>query len=91
MEKSVLDIVMKSDKFPRMLSKSDGNSLKKYFEMTRVSKVSLKAPAIWSSGIITAETGICMCSLEEYLFRENEPVFEISRAVGVNYYLNKLP
>ena len=90
MEKAVLDILMKSDKFPRMLSKNEGSSLKKYFEVDETFKSEFKGSGDMEFRYYYSGNGDRYVLIEEYLFRENEPVFEISRAVGVNYYLNKL-
>ncbi len=90
MEKAVLDVILKNQNFPRMLSKNDGASLKKYFELDMDFSGGNKGSGDLEFRYYYSQGEDRYVLIEEYLFRENEMVLDISRAIGVNYYLNKL-
>ncbi len=90
MEKAVLDVVLNSQKFPRMLSKKEGISLKKYFELDTDFGGGYKGSGDLEFRYYYSKGEDRYVLIEEYLFKENELILDISRAIGVNYYLNKL-
>ncbi len=94
MKIEMINIISNKDHFPCILKKIEGQILKKFFkideefiknrsERNHVDDLEFR--------YIYNENGEIFILIEEYLFKENEPILNIENAIGVNYYLNRVP
>jgi predicted lipid carrier protein YhbT len=92
MKGEVFDIILKKENFPCMLRKSEGQTLKKFFDLDQnfLKKRSERNHIDdLEFRYIYNENNEKYILIEEYIFKENESVLNIENAIGVNYYLNK--
>jgi hypothetical protein len=93
MRKEVLDIILSKDHFPSKLSKSEGETLKKYFKKDMKfgeENAGKKKSNELEFRYTYEEDGVKYILLEEYLFKEGESFLLLENSIGVNYYLNKV-
>ncbi|WP_319205256.1 hypothetical protein [uncultured Ilyobacter sp.] len=92
MKCEITDIILKKDHFPCLLKKTEGQTLKKFFEIDELfikSRGSRDHIDDLEFRYIYKDDQSIFILIEEYLFKENEAVLNIENSIGVNYYLNK--
>lgn len=93
MKKEMADILIDRDLFPCKLSKEEGRVLRDIFQIDdnftkdRASRGHLEDIEFRYTYSENRDTYIL---LEEYLFKENTQILDITQAIGINYYLNKV-
>lgn len=93
MKGEVAEIILKKDNFPCMLMKSEGQTLKKFFDIDQdflKKRSERKHVDDLEFRYIYREGDEKFILIEEYIFKENESVLNTENAIGVNYYLNKI-
>jgi len=87
---SVLNIIKMKGKFPCKLNKFEGEILKQQFILDENSVHQQKDKKDITYKYSLEIEGVKYTLIEEYLFRDRETILDIKRAIGVNYYLNRL-
>lgn len=85
-----VEIISKIDHFPFKLKKTEGELLKESFvldkrifnEQEEVRDIKYR----YTKNI----DGLDYVLIEEFMFKDNETEFDIFRAIGVNFYINKV-
>ncbi len=77
-------------KFPCKLNKFEGEILKQQFILDENSVHQQKDKKDITYKYSLEIEGVKYTLIEEYLFRDRETILDIKRAIGVNYYLNRL-
>ncbi|WP_319370897.1 hypothetical protein [uncultured Ilyobacter sp.] len=92
MKFEITDIILKKDHFPCLLKKTEGQTLKKFFDIDEVfikNRCNRNHVDDLEFRYIYKDEQNIFVLIEEYLFKENEAILTIENSIGVNYYLNK--